>query len=140
MKESATSTVQPVDTGVSGHIGRYSDAVRVPADHDLVVLSGTPGLDPADGSLPAAFADEARQAWRNVLLALDRAGARVDDIVQVRTWLTDAADLATYVEVRNEFITHRPVYMLAVVPQVVWPAMRLEIEVIAAVPPTREAE
>jgi enamine deaminase RidA (YjgF/YER057c/UK114 family) len=128
-------SIRPVDTGLSRHIGTYADALRVPADHDLVLLSGTPGVNPGDGRLPEDFADEARQAWRNVVAALDGAGATVGDIVQVRTWLTDPDDIATYVKVRKEFISHKPTYMLAVVDQVVWPEMRVELEVVAAVPP-----
>ncbi|TDV51879.1 RidA family protein [Actinophytocola oryzae] len=128
-------TVHPIDAGVSRHIGTYSDAVRIPAGHDLVVTSGTPGLLD-DGTTPEDFADEARRAWVNVERALTKAGASLTDIVSARTWLTSADDVATYVRVRDEFITHRPTYMLAVVPQVVWPNLRLEIEVTAAVQPS----
>ena len=35
------------DAGFSHQIGRYSDAIRVPAGqgHDQIIVSGTPGLD-----------------------------------------------------------------------------------------------
>jgi hypothetical protein len=33
-------------TGVAHKIGRYSDAVRVPAGYEQIVTSGTPGLRP----------------------------------------------------------------------------------------------
>src|ERR1700761_8317796 len=122
-----------VETGVAKHIGRYSDAVRIPFDHDLVMTSGTPGLDES-GAVPAAFADEARQAWINVREALERAGASVDDIVSVRQWLTSADLIPAYAAVRAEMITHRPAFMLGVVDQLIWPSIRVEIEVIAAVP------
>jgi enamine deaminase RidA (YjgF/YER057c/UK114 family) len=77
------------DAGFSHQIGRYSDAIRVPAgrEHDQVIVSGTPGLD-ENGSIPADFADEARQAWRNVGAILAKAGASVGDIVSVRQYLT----------------------------------------------------
>jgi enamine deaminase RidA (YjgF/YER057c/UK114 family) len=55
--------------------------------------------------------------------------------VTARTWLTDTADLPAYLEVRKEFVTHRPAYMLAVVPQMVRADLRVEIEILAAVPP-----
>lgn len=122
------------DVGVSHLIGRYADAVRVPAGYDLVVTSGTPGLR-EDGTLPADFSDEAVQAWRNVERALAAAGARLADVVQVRQWLTSAEDIKAYGAVRSRFITHEPVFMLAVVPGLVWPNIRLEIEVVAAVRP-----
>jgi hypothetical protein len=47
-------------TGVAHRIGRYSDAVRVPAGYEQIVTSGTPGLR-LDGTLPDDFAEEARQ-------------------------------------------------------------------------------
>jgi 2-iminobutanoate/2-iminopropanoate deaminase len=76
-----------LSTGVAHKIGRYSDAVRVPAGYEQIVTSGTPGLRP-DGTLPDDFAEEARQAWRNVAEALAAAGAQLTDIVSVRQWLT----------------------------------------------------
>jgi 2-iminobutanoate/2-iminopropanoate deaminase len=121
------------DVGVAHRIGRYADVVRVPAGHDLIVTSGTPGLLD-DGTLPAEFTDEAVQAWRNVERSLAAAGARLADVVQVRQWLTSADDIKAYAAVRSGFITHEPAFMLAVVPGLVWPNIRLEIEVVAAVP------
>jgi 2-iminobutanoate/2-iminopropanoate deaminase len=66
---------QTYDAGLSHQIGRYADAIRVPADHDQIIVSGTPGLD-ENGNIPADFAEEARQAWRNVAAILEKAGKR----------------------------------------------------------------
>src|SRR5436305_12131684 len=74
---------QTYDAGVAHQIGRYSDAIRVPADYDQIVVSGTPGLD-ENGNIPADFADGARQAWRNVAAILEKAGASISDIVSIR--------------------------------------------------------
>jgi enamine deaminase RidA (YjgF/YER057c/UK114 family) len=81
-------------TGVAHKIGRYSDAVRVPAGYEQIVTSGTPGLRP-DGTLPDDFAEEARQVWRNAAEALAAAGAQLTDIVSVRQWLTSADYIPT---------------------------------------------
>jgi len=126
---------EPVNIGVSHRIGHYADAVRVPAGFDTILVSGTPGLAD-DGSLPESFAEESVQAWRNVEAILARAGAALSDIVSVRQWFTSADDIAAYVPVRSRFIKHEPASMLAVIPALVWPGIRLEIEVIAAVPRT----
>ena len=74
---------QTYQAGVSYQIGRYSDAIRVPAGYDQIVVSGTPGLD-ENGNIPADFADEARQVWRNVAAILEKAGASISDIVSIR--------------------------------------------------------
>jgi 2-iminobutanoate/2-iminopropanoate deaminase len=125
--------VQSFDVGVAGQIGRYSDAVRVPAGYDQVIVSGTPGLEP-DGTLPADIKGQAAQAWRNVEMILHAAGAVVADIVAVRQWLTSSDDIAAYVAVRSSFLTHQPAFMLAVIPALVRPGFLVEVEVTAAVP------
>jgi enamine deaminase RidA (YjgF/YER057c/UK114 family) len=96
----------------------------------VIYTSGTPGLR-SDGTLPDDFSEEAAQAWRNVEEALDRAGAQLSDIISVRQWLTDAADLPAYAAIRSSVITHQPVFMLGVIPALVWPNIRVEIEVTA---------
>jgi 2-iminobutanoate/2-iminopropanoate deaminase len=93
----------------------------VPAGRDQIIVSGTPGLDES-GAIPADFADEARQAWRNVAAILARSGAAISDIVSVRQYLTRAEDIEAYVAVRKEMITHEPTFMLMVVDALVWPA------------------
>jgi 2-iminobutanoate/2-iminopropanoate deaminase len=124
------------DAGFSHQIGRYSDAVRVPAGRDQIIVSGTPGLDES-GAIPADFADEARQAWRNVGAILAKAGASLSDIVSVRQYLTRREDLEAYVAVRKEVITHEPAFMLLITDALVWPGMHVEVEVVALVPPGR---
>jgi 2-iminobutanoate/2-iminopropanoate deaminase len=96
---------QTDDAGISHQVGRYSDAVRAPANYDQIVVSGTPGLD-EDGNIPADFADEARQAWRNVASILEKAGASISDIVSIRQYLTREEDIKTYVAVQREVLTH----------------------------------
>jgi 2-iminobutanoate/2-iminopropanoate deaminase len=125
-----SSTFESISTGVAAHIGKYADAVRIPSGAEVIYTSGTPGLRP-DGTLPEDFTEEATQAWRNVEEALGRAGAALTDIVSVRQWLTDAADIPAYAAVRSQVIKHEPVFMLAVIPALVWPNIRVEIEVTA---------
>jgi enamine deaminase RidA (YjgF/YER057c/UK114 family) len=114
------------DAGISHQIGRYSDAIRVPAGqgHDQIIVSGTPGLD-ENGAIPADFADEARQAWQNIGASLAKAGASVSDIVSGRQYLTRPEDIKAYVEVSKEMITHELALMLSVVSALVWPSIHV---------------
>jgi 2-iminobutanoate/2-iminopropanoate deaminase len=130
------STPETYDAGFAHRIGRYSDAIRVPASRDQIIVSGTPGLDES-GAIPAGFAEEARQAWRNVATILGQAGASISDIVSVRQYLTRPEDIETYVAVRKEMITHEPAFMLMVVDALVWPSIHVEVEVVALVPTAR---
>ena len=127
---------QTYDAGVAHQIGRYSDAFRVPAGYDQIVVSGTPGLD-ENGSIPADFADEARQAWRNVTAILEKAGASVSNIVSIRQYLTREEDIKTYLAVQQQMITHEPAGMLLVATAMVWPEIHVEVEAVALVPSGR---
>jgi len=57
----------------------------------------------------------------------------VDDIVKVTQYLTRAEDVRAYAEVRNRFLgAARPASMLLVIPQLVWPNLLVEVEIVAA--------
>ena len=117
--------VKPADLGVfEGDIFIQADAVRVPAAYDRIVVSGTPGLD-QNGHIPADFADEARQAWRNVAAILEKAGASISDIVSIRQYLTREEDIKTYIAVQGEMITHEPAAMLLVPRAMAWPGIHV---------------
>ena len=123
---------QQIDAGVASHIGSYSDAVEVAPGARWLAVSGTPGTR-EDGTLPDSFEEQAAQAWRNIVVILERAGFRVDDLVKLTQYLTNAEDIAAYPAIRSEFLgATRPASMLVVVPALVWPGMSIEIEAWAA--------
>jgi 2-iminobutanoate/2-iminopropanoate deaminase len=132
----AMGRVRSFDVGVAAQIGHYSDAVRVPAGYDQIIVSGTPGLA-ADGTLPADMTGQATLAWRNVEKILDAAGASLGDIVAVRQWLTNPDHIADYVAVRSSLLHDKPAFMLAVIPALVRPGFLVEVEVTAAVVPQK---
>lgn len=130
--------LHPIDIGVARQIGRYSDAVMVPAGFDTLFVSGTPGLR-QDGDLPGDIGAQADLAWHHVSAVLSAADMKITDIVKVTQWLTDEADLTEYVQARSRHLSdHRPASMLAIVPALVWPNIRVEVEVVAAAPPGRQ--
>jgi len=99
---------------------------RLRADHP----SRTPRLT-ADGKLPDNIADQARQARQHVEAALAKAGTSIPDAVSIRQWPTDAGSIKAYTLVRSEFVKHECASMLAVIPALVWPGIKVEIEVVA---------
>lgn len=130
---------QPVDVGVARHIGTYSDAIATPAGLRWLHTSGTPGLRD-DGSVPDDVAEQSKLAWDNVLAALAVAGMGTGDIVKVTSWLVDRDDIPPYTAVRAQVLGDaRPASMLAIVPALVRPEIRVEVEVIAACPADRPA-
>ncbi|OBH18277.1 Rid family hydrolase [Mycolicibacter sinensis] len=127
------TTVTPILTGVAAHIAKYADAVAVPGGGTQIFVSGTPGLR-EDGTAPEDFTEEARQCWANVEAALAKAGAKLTDVVSMRQWLTSRDDLPAYMAVNREFIRHEPAGMLAIIDGLVWPNLRVEVEVVAVLP------
>jgi enamine deaminase RidA (YjgF/YER057c/UK114 family) len=128
------TTTTPIFTGVGAHIAPgYADAVAVSGHGTQIFVSGTPGLR-EDGTPPEDFADEARLCWSNVEDALGKAGAKLADIVSVRQWLTSRDNLPVYLALFPEIIQHQPAAMLSIIEGLVWPNLRLEVEVIAILP------
>ena len=120
------------DIGVASQIGKYSDAIEVRSNMRWLITSGTPGISAA-GKLPDDFVGQAELAWQNVANVLAKADMTAANIVKVTQYLTRADDIKAYAGIRTRFLgDHRPASMLLVVPQLVWPKMLIEVEIIAA--------
>ena len=123
-----------IDIGISKHIGKYSDALEVPRPARWLFTSGTPGLLP-DGTLPATFELQAEQAWKNILLVLQRAGMGAEHLVKIVQYLVREEDIAAYGAIRARFLGDcRPASMLLVAAALPKPGFLIEIEAIAAAP------
>jgi 2-iminobutanoate/2-iminopropanoate deaminase len=122
------------DIGVSEHLGFYSDAVEVAPNVRWLATSGTPGFAP-DGTLPADFASQARNAWDNIKRVLEDAGFGLSDLVKVNTSVTDASDIAAYKDIRRRALGDlKPAFMLTVVPGLIDPRVLIDVEAWAAKP------
>jgi 2-iminobutanoate/2-iminopropanoate deaminase len=127
------TTITRIRTGVADHIGKYADAVAVSNGATQIFVSGTPGVR-EDGTLPEEFTDEARQCWANVENALGKAGAKLTDIVYMRQWVTSRENASAYLAVSKEIIRHEPAAMFSIIDGLVWPNIRVEVEVTAILP------
>lgn len=113
----------------------YSRAVRVGR---FVFVSGTTATGP-DGAL-VGIGDlyaQTVQALANVRAALERAGATMGDVVRTRVYVTDIARFAEVARAHGEaFGEIRPASSLVEVSALVDPAMLVEVEADAMLPPS----
>jgi enamine deaminase RidA (YjgF/YER057c/UK114 family) len=105
----------------------YSRCVRVGAQ---VFVAGTTATGP-DGKL-VGIGDpyaQARQALANIAAALERAGARLEDVVRTRIYVTDIDRWQAIGRAHGEvFATIRPVTTMVEVSRLIDPEMLVEIE------------
>jgi enamine deaminase RidA (YjgF/YER057c/UK114 family) len=113
-------------------VGAYSHGIEVPAGARLLFVAGQIATAP-DGTLPADFAAQAEQAWRNVEAVLAASGMAVDDLVKITSFLVREEDVPAY---RTVLLRHlgeaRPASTLLVVKALARPDFLVEVEAVAA--------
>jgi enamine deaminase RidA (YjgF/YER057c/UK114 family) len=110
----------------------YSRAVKVGA---MVFVSGTTATGP-DGQLVGRgdAGAQARQALANIRAALERAGARIEDVVRTRIFVTDITQWEPIGRAHGEvFGQVRPATAMVEVRRLIDPDMLVEIEADAVI-------
>jgi enamine deaminase RidA (YjgF/YER057c/UK114 family) len=110
-------------------IAGYSRAV---VDGDFCFVAGTTGYDPLTRTMPDDVAEQTRNCFKTIAIALKDAGFAMADIVRATYYVTDAKDFDAVFAVCGEtFADIRPVATILAVSALYRPEMKIEIEVTA---------
>ncbi|MEV7554596.1 RidA family protein [Amycolatopsis sp. NPDC089917] len=125
---------------VAAPIGPYSHLVRVPADHELVVVSGQVGVLP-DGELAGPDAEaQTRALLANLERLLEASGAGPEHLVKIFSMLSGTEHLDGFRTAMRETFTRWypeadwPAQSLIVVAALARPELVVEVEALVAVP------
>lgn len=103
----------------------YSRAVRA---GELIAVTGTMGVH-ADGGFPPTAVEQARQALRIIVSAVRALGARTEDILRTRIYVTDISQWEAIGRVHAEVLGHvRPATTMVQVSRLADDRALLEIE------------
>jgi enamine deaminase RidA (YjgF/YER057c/UK114 family) len=123
--------VVPAGTVWDAVVG-YSRAVRI---GQWVSVSGTTAAAEGGGAVGGDdIAAQTREALRRIAVALDQVGARLDDVVRTRMFVTDIGRWAEVGRAHGEvFGSIRPATSMVEVSRLIDPALLVEIEADAVV-------
>ena len=113
--------------------GGYSRAVAV---DNWVFVSGTSGYDYSTMTIADDVIEQTRQTLRNIVAALEPAGASLKDVVRVQIFVADAVHWPSISGVLGETFREIRPALTATVCGMIVPHIKLEIEVLARRPST----
>jgi enamine deaminase RidA (YjgF/YER057c/UK114 family) len=126
-----------IDSGTPwGPVVGYSRAVRIGS---IVEVAGTTAALPDGGAVGGEdIAEQTREAIRRIVAALTEVGARPDDVVRTRMFVTDIERWEEVGRAHGEvFGTIRPASSMVEVTRLIAPDLLVEIEATAVVGPDR---
>ena len=117
---------------------RFSEAVTVTGPAKMIFLAGIGSEHEQSGKImhPGDFAAQCRYAYRKLKKVLARNGASMADVVKQVTYVIDARHQQLAGKCRRQAYGKAPLpaHTFLNVSQLAWPAMLVEIDVIAMVP------
>ena len=125
------------NTELSEPAGVFVQATRVPSGSDVIHVSGLTSRN-KDGSTfaPNDIKAQTRHILENLATILASAGASIDDVAKVTTYITNMDDFDAIHEVRRKFFVNtKPASTMVAVSRLVHDDMLIEVEAVAYVKP-----
>jgi 2-iminobutanoate/2-iminopropanoate deaminase len=112
--------------------GPWSNAIEVAPGMHTLYTCGLVGVR-ADGTVETGIEAQAVRIFENIAILLREAGMSMADVVKINSYMLDLAEQPAYSKARAPYLGDaRPAMTLLGVSQLANPALRLEVEVIAA--------
>jgi enamine deaminase RidA (YjgF/YER057c/UK114 family) len=112
----------------------FAQAWRVDSAQSMVFVAGQAPVS-AEGEVvaPDDFEAQARQAFENLRVVLEQAGATFESVVKMTLYLTDMSKIRDAARVRDEFIdtTAPPASTAVEASSLALPGMMIEVDAIA---------
>jgi len=112
----------------------FSQAVTVSGSSKLIFIGGQNGVG-KDGQLVGEdFASQTEQAYRNVLAALEAAGATQENVVKLTIYVVQGQDIRDgFAAAQKVWGMHPTTVSVPIVTALAYPGALVEIEAVAAV-------
>jgi enamine deaminase RidA (YjgF/YER057c/UK114 family) len=112
-------------------VGAYSHAGLVKAASDILYIAGQVGIRP-DGTMRESFADQADEAFANVVRILEANGMTPANLVKTNIYVVAGQDVSVTREARKRHMGDaRPASTFVFVSQLVDPRLLIEVEGVA---------
>jgi enamine deaminase RidA (YjgF/YER057c/UK114 family) len=99
-------------------------------DDEWVFVSGTTGFDYSTMTISDDVGEQARQTWKNIAVALEKAESNLGEIVQFLLIFPNREDLGVIGQVMKDVLPHKPAGT-AICANLVDPRIKIEIQVTA---------
>ena len=110
----------------------YSHAIEVSGDARLLFISGLNGYLADGKTMPDSFEEQGEIIWKHIGTILKSAGMTYDNIVSLRTYLSNPEYDEPNVKLRMKYLGSNQPALTVICCQLLEPKWKLEIEAVAA--------
>jgi 2-iminobutanoate/2-iminopropanoate deaminase len=118
--------------GVFPPYRNYSHAVEVKGDSRLLMISGLNGYLSDGQTMPESFEEQGDLIWQHMGTILKSAGMDYQDLISIRTYLSDPSYDEANVQLRMKYLGDNHPTLTVICCQLLDPKWKLEVEAIAA--------